>query len=178
MVNLVGALSSIWDEISQAVYFVRDITQNKIVLKMDVVDEVVFRATSNVTQYPTESGINITDYKYDNPSVLTIRGVVHRNTILGAAVLSLLDKETAVKKLTAELEYYKHNLYLLEIKTKAGLRTGYTLQDYEIPENFDNFGLMEIEMTFKQFVRAGQKSVIPSDKDTVQCGIVRLLGLN
>lgn len=176
--NLTNALSNAWDSLTSAIYFVRDIQQNKIVLQMDVVDEANFKATSNVTQYPIESGTYVTDYKYDNPSVLNIVGVIHRNTILGEFVLNLLDKGTLVKRMATELEYYRRNMYLLEIKTKAGLRSGYTLQDYEIPEDFDNYGFMEVRMTFKQVLTPDRENVMPYAKKTVQCGIMRLLGLN
>lgn len=150
------------------------------VMVFDTVEETLFRASSTVVNYPTEAGISVTDYKYDSPSVLSVRGIIARNSNIGKNFISVtLGKQLSQEKMREQLEYYKSGLYALNIQTKSGKYKGYTLEGYEIPENLDNYSLFEVTLNFKQIVSVfNEKPRQPSDKDTVRAGIVRVLGLS
>lgn len=178
---ILGFLNKAWDLLggTYSIYEKDKTGKVKIVMRFNTIEEVFFRSTSQVTSYPTESGIMATDYKYDDPDVLTVKGTLKRATIVGGLVNSLLGGVDSVSQLMTTLEYYKSGMYALNVQTKTALREGYTLQDYEIPEDYDNYGLIEVSMTFKQILTVGKKNLVnPSDSDTIPAGIARLVGLS
>lgn len=143
-------------------YIITDAGENKIILAFDMIEECEFKASTTVTTYPTERGIQVTDYKYDNPDTLKIRCFMRR-TENNAGLL---------EKLNTELEKYKSGIYAMNIQTKIALRSNYTLTGYSIPENADNYGLFEVEMDFQQILNYTEVSYREaSDKDTVSSGI-------
>lgn len=178
---IVSFLNSAYDWLlgsTYAIYETND-AEKKVIFEFDTIEEVLFRATSNVTSYPIERGYMATDYKYLNPCTVQIKAVISRNSSVGKKVFSLLKKSDVVEKLKTTLEYYRSGIYALNIKTKTGIRENYTLQDYEIPENYDNFGVIEVLMTFTQIMDTQRESLtLDPDKNTLAAGIVRLLGLN
>ncbi len=154
-------------------------TQTKVALEFNVIEETNFRGTSTVTSYPREDGVMISDYKYQNPSVLTVNGIVSRKSVVGNLISLALDGGTNVQRMKERLEYYKSGMYPLNIQTKSGLYENYTLESYEIPEDYDSYGLMNVSMTFKEmFKTADKQETLPNAKDTISSGISRLLGLN
>lgn len=157
------------------------------VLELDSVEYVNFRSTSTVTSYPVETGINVTDYKYMQPDVIEMKGYIKRSSLLGTGVqvgASLIaDKlgielKGGIEKLRDNLKYYKSNMSKLNISTKTQIYKNFTLEAFEIPENFDNYGLLEVTMTFKQIIDpVGVKSTMPSFANTLSAGITRVIGL-
>ena len=159
-------------------------TEEKVVFTFDTITEAEVRGSSNVVGYPIEKGYTVTDYKYQNPSTIHIVGVMERSSIVGNLarratnkVLSKLGyKEYAdpISKLVQDLEYYKSGLYPLNIQTKSGLYKKYTLTDYTIPENFDNYGLLEVEMTFQQIMTTDDARPTSSNQDTIEGGLAKV----
>lgn len=151
----------------------------KVALEFNVIEETNFRGSSTVTNYPREDGVMYSDYKYQNPSVLTVNGIVTRKSVIGNLISAALDGATNVQRMKERLEYYKSGMYPLNIQTKSGLYENYTLESYEIPEDYDSYGLMNVSMTFKEMFKPGDKQeTLPNAKDTISGGISRLLGLN
>lgn len=150
-------------------------SSSNVVFAFDSIEESFFRATSNVTSYPTEQGINRTDYKYDNPSEITIKGLLRRveNRQNNGRNYDTVDG------IMRNLKYYKSGIYPLNIQTKSGLYEKYTLKDYEIPEDYDNYGLLEVTMMFSQILTEGlTQNTRAENKDTVQAGIVQVKEIN
>ncbi|MCH5202388.1 MAG: hypothetical protein J1F17_04190 [Oscillospiraceae bacterium] len=178
---ILGFLNKAWDLLggTYSIYETDKSGKTKIIMRFNTIEEAFFRSTSQVTSYPTETGVMVTDYKYDDPDVLTVKGILKRSTLVGALVNSLLGGVDSIPQLMTTLNYYKSGMYSLNIQTKAALREGYTLQDYEIPEDYDNYGLLEVSMTFKQILNVGKKNLTkPSDSDTIPAGFARLVGLS
>lgn len=153
--------------------------KTQIALSFDVIEEVNFRGSSTVTSYPREDGVMVSDYKYQNPGTLTVNGIVSRKSIVGNLISMALDGGTNVQRMKERLEYYKSGMYPLDIQTKSGLYENYTLESYEIPEDYDSYGLMNVSMVFKEMFKPGDvQKTLPSAKNTISSGISRLLGLN
>lgn len=153
--------------------------KTRVALSFDVIEETNFRGSSTVTNYPREDGVMVSDYKYQNPSVLTVNGIVSRKSVVGNLISMALDGGTNVQRMKERLHYYKSGMYPLDIQTKSGLYENYTLESYEIPEDYDSYGLMNVSMTFKEmFKAADRQETLPPAKDTISSGISRLLGLN
>lgn len=180
MISLNSVTSFLKDIIgNRYVILEKTATGDKVVMEFDVIEEANFRASSTVTSYPTETGIMRTDYKYQNPSVLDLKAIIARKSILGAALLKVLSKADAMSKMNTQLEYYKSGMYALTIHTRFGVRENYTLESYEIPEDFDTYGLFTVNMTFRQIPKMGMSVKRPDNlKDTISGGLCRILGLN
>lgn len=159
--------------VHSSLYVINDSESGEVVLAFDSIDECNFTASANVTKYPTEYGINATDYKYLNPSVIEAIGVINRNSYIGKnASQSTLAKAQTIEKVRAELEHYISGIYKLDVQTKAALRKGYTLSKYEIPETIDNYSLFEVNMTFEQVVTFDNANpTFSADSDTVSAGV-------
>lgn len=143
-------------------YVITDAETNAIILAFDMIEECSFKASATVTTYPTERGIQVTDYKYDSPDTLNIRCYIRKNE----------NNSIMLEKINTELEQYKSGIYAMNIQTKAALRTNYTLVSYTIPENVDNYGLFEVEMDLQQILNYTEVSYrAAADKDTVSSGI-------
>lgn len=159
-----------------SLYVISDSDTGEIVMAFDSIDELRFKASSSVTSYPTELGINAVDYKYDNPDTLEVIGIISRASFVGNRYgQDVSAKAEAVEKTRTELEHYKSGIYKLDIQTKVGLRQGFTLSDYEIPENIDNYSQFEVTMKFVQVKSlSSYNPVSNSDSDTVSLGEVQV----
>ena len=117
---------------------------------------------------------------YDNPSNLKVKGVIARNSLIGKNFLEVtLGKTTMLSQINEKLMYYKSNMVGVNIQTKAAKRENYKLESFSIPENLDNYNLFEVTMVFKQLIDMNaQKPRRPEDKDTVNGGITRVLGVS
>lgn len=183
---ILGFLKSTWEKIyGDSIYAITEHrvgtkeTIVKTVLQCDTIIETNYKASSNVTSYPLETGVHKTDYKYDNPDVITIRGVIANNSYIGRLLRLAIDREEAKIKIINELNYYKSGLYPLDIKTKSNVWQNFTLESFSIPESLDNYSTLEIEMTFKQIMMAGDKKpTSPANSSTVPAGLSRLLGIS
>lgn len=145
-------------------YIITDANSNEILLRFDTIEDCSYKASSTVTSYPTEMGIMVNDYKYKNSDTFTARGLITRR----------VNNDSDIDLIKSQLELYQSGMYAMNIQTKSGLRENYTLESYEIPENLDNYSVLEVDMNFKEipkFLRTQNRSA--SDNDTVQVGIVR-----
>ena len=183
---ILGFLKSTWEKIyGDSIYAITEHrvgtkeTTVKTVLQCDTIVETNYKASSNVTSYPLETGVHKTDYKYDNPDVITIRGVIASNSYIGRVLRLKFNYEEAKIKIINELDYYKSGLYPLDIKTKSNVWQNFTLESFSIPESLDNYSTLEIEMTFKQIMMAGDKKpTSPANSSTIPAGLSRLLGVS
>ena len=116
------------------VYIITDHESNDIILAFDMIEECEFKASTTVVTYPTERGVRATDYKYDNPDVIKLKCFVRKRE----------DNKQQRDKILTQLEHYKSGLYAVDVQTKAGLRPFYTISGYTIPENLDNYSLLEV----------------------------------
>ena len=99
---------------------------------------------------------------------------------MSAIASKMFDVEVrgGIDKLRDNLKYYKSNMSKLNISTKTQIYKNFTLEAFEIPENFDNYGLLEVTMTFKQIVDpVGVKATLPSFASTLSAGVTRVIGL-
>lgn len=162
---------SLWDKF----------TGVNVLLEFDTIEECTTTGRSTTTQYPTESGFKVTDYKYHNPDVVSMRGILSEGGVLGlTSVLPRLDtwdRKSAIETVRKKLAELCANMTLVDIQTRnAGLRKNLTLTTYEINEDYDTYGLMAVDMTFQQvpmFNRSGQFTARASDKKTQQGGIAQ-----
>lgn len=173
---LTSLLSTFLNKSVYAIWYVPSSGKMEQILEFDSIRETGFEATSNVTDYPIENGTSVTDYKYDNPDTLTVVGVVSRTN---ASLSDLKEtywsgRDELINKTRQALDKYKRGIYRLKIQTKNGLYDWMTLQDYIIPENYDNYGLFEVEMTFKQIIRpgTGNDPVEAAYSNTIEVGQV------
>lgn len=156
----------------------------KVVLAFDSIQETEFVADTQITTYPTEYNIEMTEYKYRNPNIITVRGVIQRDSFAGEIASSVLAQvgggASLIDRTRAQLERYARVICRLDIQTKGGLYTNYSLRGYKIPESFDNYGYFEVIMTFQENLL--NPSVQPSvakiaDMDTIFGGICSKLEL-
>ncbi len=184
--NVLNALKQTYSIVSAS-----DVTNNEspwdkftgvnILLEFDTIEECSTTGRSTTTQYPTESGFKVTDYKYHNPDVISMRGILSEGGILGlTSVLPRLgtwDRKSAIETVRKRLDELCSNMTLVDIQTRnAGLRKNLTLTTYEINEDYDTYGLMAVDMTFQQvllFNRSGQFTARASDQKTQQGGIAQ-----
>ena len=156
---LTSLLSTFLNKSVYAIWFINDDSMGPVqpekILEFDSIRETGFEATSNITDYPIENGTSITDYKYDNPDTLTVVGVISRTNSSSSGLKETYwsGRDELINKARQSLDKYKRGIYRLQIQTKSGFYDWMTLQDYSIPENYDNYGLFEVEMTFKQIIR-------------------------
>lgn len=137
-----------------AIYEVEKTGKKNIVLAFDSIQEISVKAGANITSYPTENNIEATDYKFNTPTSISIRGLIQRQSLSSQIVSSLASKigvgEDLLSKTKSQLDLYLAGIYNLNIQTKSGLYENYSLIGYEIPENYDNYGYMEVVMDFQQ----------------------------
>lgn len=145
-------------------YIITDTKSGEVIFMFDMVEECEFKASSTVVAYPTERGIKVTDYKYDSPDSIKLNCFSHRKE----------NTKQQRDRILSQLEHYKSGLYAIDIQTKAGLRTNYTISGYTIPENADNYSLLEINLECQQIIDFNQEDVRDdSDMDTVPTGITQ-----
>ena len=181
-------LSDAFDKITSSTYSIYsgNAQENqKIWLEFDSIDECSFTGSSTVTKYPAEIGVNITDYKYANPDKITLKGVVMQNGTFGIGALKVSyslfgkDKISLTESIRAQCDTLVRTLQTVNIQTRnSGLRENFTLTDYSIEENPDNYNMLEVDMIFDEvllFGKTGQLTRKISDKDTQYGGIVQTL---
>lgn len=145
-------------------YVITDTLSGEVIFMFDMVEECEFKASSTVVTYPTERGIQATDYKYDSPDSIKLNCFTKKRE----------NTKQQRDKILSQLEHYKSGLYAIDIQTKAGLRTNYTISGYTIPENADNYSLLEISLDCQQIIDFNQEDVRDnSDMDTVSTGITQ-----
>ncbi|MCM1223656.1 MAG: hypothetical protein NC548_55325 [Lachnospiraceae bacterium] len=153
---------------------------NNLVLEFDTIEECTTAGRATTTQYPTEHGFSVTDYKYKNPDVITMRGILSEGGILGlTSVLprkDTWDRKSAIEQVRNKLDELCANMTLVDIQTRnAGLRKNLTLTSFEINEDYDTYGLFSVEMTFQEvllFKSDGTFVARASDASTQQGGVV------
>lgn len=145
-------------------YLITDAKTNEIVLRFDTIEECNFKGASSVTSYPTEYGIEVTDYKYKNSDTINARGLIARRS----------NNDSDVDLIRNQLKLYQSGMYAINIQMKSGLKQNYTLKSFETPESLDNYSVLEVSMTFKEIPKfLQQQNRAPSDYDTVNTGIVQ-----
>lgn len=143
-------------------YVITDNKTGDILLRFDTIEEFEFSATSTVTSYPTEKGIMVNDYKYLNADSFKAKGLIARRS----------SNSTQIELIKAQLKKYQSGMYGMNVQTKSGLYENYTLENYAISENVDNYGLLEVDMSFKQILTInGQTNREAYDDDSVNGGI-------
>lgn len=181
-------LSSITDKLANSTYSIYGTDEKgdrKIYLEFDSILECSYNGSSTVTQYPAESGINVTDYKYSNPDQITLKGIISKNGTVGIGALDInysifgQDKVSLIETTRQQLNELCRQMKRVNIQTRnSGLRTSFTLSSFEITETPDNYNLLEADMTFDEvllFGTDGKLNRSASDKDTQDGGIVQTL---
>lgn len=181
-------LSSITEKLANSTYSIYGIDEKgdrKIYLEFDSILECSYNGSSTVTQYPAESGINITDYKYSNPDQITLKGIISKNGTVGIGALNInysifgQDKVSLIETTRQQLNELCRQMKRVNIQTRnSGLRTSFTLSSFEITETPDNYNLLEADMTFDEvllFGTDGKLNRSASDEDTQDGGIVQTL---
>lgn len=181
-------LSSITDKLANSTYSIYGTDEKgdrKIYLEFDSILECSYNGSSTVTQYPAESGINITDYKYSNPDQITLKGIISKNGTVGLGALGInysifgQDKVSLIETTRQQLNELCRQMKRVNIQTRnSGLRTSFTLSSFEITETPDNYNLLEADMTFDEvllFGTDGKLNRSASDEDTQDGGIVQTL---
>lgn len=165
--------------VNSSMYVINDSASGKVVMSFDMIEECNYIASTNVTSYPTEAGIYVTDYKYNNPDVIETVGYINKNSYIGGLKGgSVENKAQTIEKMRTELKHYVSGIYKLDIQTKAGLRQSYTLAKYEIPENIDNYSQMQVNMTFQEVVTFDNANPkFSSDMSTVDAGVSQVEAL-
>lgn len=149
-------------------YIITDANTNEILLRFDTIESCNFRGVSTVTSYPTEYGIEVTDYKYKNPDSISAKGLIARRT----------NNDSDVDLIRNQLSLYQSGMYAMNIQMKSGLKENYTLEGFNIPENLGNYSVLEVDMTFKEIPKfLKQQNRSASDNDTVDTGIVQSGGI-
>lgn len=136
------------DLTAYAVYY-----EGKILLEFDTIEELGYSRSVEITEYPFESEAGktkITEYLYNNPDIIKMKGIKTEDSLLSSLITSALDIDSAIDVIKQQLDILISGIYKLQIMTKNGLRKYFTLMRYNMPENLNNYGLLEVEMTFKQ----------------------------
>lgn len=166
-------------------YSVVGVKTGRIELEFDTIDECTTSGSATVTKYPTENGIQVTDYKYKNPDTVTMVGIIADSGITGLStlyrVMGKWDRKSAIEAIRTNLDMLVSNMTLLKIQTRnAGRRTNMTLTAYEINETYDTFGTMQVTMQFQQvpqFNKDGTVARNASDLNTTDTGIMNTQSL-
>lgn len=166
------------------------VTETETLMEFDTIDECSVSGSATATKYPSELGTNITDYKYSNPDQVKIVGILSEGGVANfASIFSKAglngkrtwDRATAIANIRTQLDTLCRNMQLVNIQTRnGGYRQSLTLVGYTINETYDNYGTMEVEMTFQQiqqFNASGQFVRNVSDGPTIDGGIANVIPL-
>jgi len=123
--------------------------KGEVVLAFDSIQEVNFKAQTNMTTYPTEENKERVDGKFNQPSTLTVRGIIQKGSAAGDAIGEAFGV-SLYEKTKSELERFIDVVCRLDIQTKNGFYKNYSLIGYEIPESLDNYSYFEVTMEFQQ----------------------------
>ena len=157
----------------------------RIELEFDTIDECTTGGSATVTKYPTENGIQVTDYKYKNPDTVTMVGIVSEGGLTGFSsiyrIMGKWDRKSAIEAIRTNLDTLVSNMTLLNIQTRnAGRRTNMTLTACELNETYDTFGTMQVPMQSQQvpqFNKGGTVARNASDLNTTDTGIMNTQSL-
>lgn len=125
---------------------------NKLYLEFDTIVDCNYERSLQITDFPFESknGMSrITEYMYPDPDTFTIKAFKSRSSLL---TNKLINADNEIKQIEQKLSILSKGIYRLQIKTRNGLRQYFTLQKFNMPETYDNFGMLEISMIFKQVI--------------------------
>lgn len=154
--------------------------KGEIVLAFDSIQEVNFKAQTNMTTYPTEENRERVDGKFKQPSTLTVRGIIQKGASVTEAVAGALGL-SLYEKTKAELEKFIDVVCHLDIQTKNGFYKNYSLVGYEIPESLDNYSYFEVIMDFQQNLVEGASEPLTkniSDLKTQVSGWLSKVGID
>ena len=129
--------------------------EGKVFLEFDTIIESGYQRSVEITDYPFESKngqTRITEYMYNNPDIITMKGIRGYESLVVGFILKKAGLESAIDLIKQQLNILISGIYKLQIMTRSGLRKYFTLQKYYIPENLDNFTCLEVEMQFKQVI--------------------------
>ena len=170
----------VWDKLTKSTYaIIGSYDEEKVWLEFDSIDECTTTGSSTVTKYPTEYGMQATDYKYKNPDTVTMVGVISEGGLLGINSFSprmgSWNKDNVLEIIRTNLNTLVNQMTLVDIQTRnAGLRKFMTLTNYTVNESYDTYGLLEVQMTFQevvQFTKDGELVRDVADSDTENAGI-------
>lgn len=132
---------------------------SQLYLDFDTIIEISYTRNIEITDYPfihenektkeTEP-TRITEYMYNMPDIIEMKGIKSFDSLLTGAILNALDIQSAVDKIRQQLDILTEGIYKLQILTKNGVRKYFTLIKYTMPENLENYNYLEVDMTFKQ----------------------------
>ena len=165
-------------------YSVVEQKANKPVLEFDMIDECNVTASATATQYPTEYGQNVTDYKYASPDKVTLVGTIAIGGVLNAGFgpygnvfTDSADRKTMVENIRSQCARLTSNMTLVGIQTRnSGFWGDMTMLSYEIDETVDNFNQLVVRMDFQRIMRftsGGRRVANVADSPTQQSGFVQ-----
>jgi hypothetical protein len=183
MIEILSLSAAVLDRIKGATYSILKESDGEPALEFDAIDEARFTGSATATQYPSETGQRVTDYKYSNPSVVECVGIISKSGTVGIAGMSFdmrgRSKKDLILNAEASLDQLKDNMILCRIQMRGGaLREHYTLIDYHIIETVDNFTLFEVEMRWQEvppFATAkNENPADPADTGTISTGMAKV----
>lgn len=179
-------LTEVWNGLTKSTYSIVGSDNNKkVYLTFDSIDGCSTHGSASAVRVPIETGQNVTDYKYSNPTEINLRGVISKNGTFGLGFadinysVSLEDKNNLIKNVLDECRKLTREMTLVDIQTRnSGVYKYCTMVDYNINENPDNYNLLEVDMSFEEVIRfdvQGNLTRNVSDQDTTSVGIVETL---
>ena len=169
-------LSSLLSFIKRNSYSITQINDGKEVpiLTFDTIDEFGFTGQSQTTSYPVESGFRAVDFKYQMPSLVSMKGIISKMANSGNNA-SINHKKDLIKSMEDTLEILKNNLIVVNITSRTGRkRENYTLKQYFIKESFDNYYLFECDMQFEEVLIIKNAKMADIKSDTVSSGLSQI----
>ncbi len=167
-------LSSLLSFIKRNSYSITQINDGKEVpiLTFDTIDEFGFTGQSQTTSYPVESGFRAVDFKYQMPSLVSMKGIISKNASINPISHK---KKDLIKSMEDTLEILKNNLIVVNITSRTGRkRENYTLKQYFIKESFDNYYLFECDMQFEEVLIIKNAKMADIKSDTVSSGLSQI----
>lgn len=181
----INFLNTVFDKLLGSVYsiYTTENGEDRPVMTFDSITEYGFEGKATIISHPIERGYKATEFKYCDPATIEMTGVVSENSLIGRIgnkLMSLagLDTQDKVAQVRDALEEYRKNLYVVNIKSRTAVRENYTLQAYNIKESPENFGLLEVEMTFQEvMLRPNTYSNVKNatQKPTIKSGISQVV---
>lgn len=117
------------------------------------------RFSAQTVQYPVELGWNQVEFKFAEPTVINMTGIITRKgtgalgvTIgLSSIVAGSKTKNTLIKEARKDIKYLKDNLILCEIWSLNGGNEQYmTLVEADIADDTEHVGLFEANLSFRE----------------------------
>ena len=114
---------------------------SQLYLDFDTIIETAYTRNIEMTDYPfihenektkeTEP-TRITEYMYNTPDIIEMKGIKSFDSLLTGAILNALDIQSAVDKIRQQLDILIEGIYKLQILTKNGVRKYFTLIKYTL----------------------------------------------